>query len=260
MLAKLLSPAQDELLREERQAPGPPAGRPGPLRRRGRPPGRPRPLHRAARRAVPAGGRRRVQLPARAPSSTPWSANVAAGRRDAHDRRRSTCCSTARPQIAPGQGQRAARHHRAGAHPPRHPHRRHPGHQRHHPGARADHRASSSPGPTWSCSSRRPTVRSPRPSGRFSSRSAAGARRSSSSSTRSTSSSAAEVDEVRAFVADECARPARVQPRDLPGERPAGAEGEAGRAGRVGGEPLRGARALHRAPPSTRRAGFISSC
>ena len=42
------------------------------------------------------------------------------------------------------------------------------------------------------------------------------------------------------------ARAARLQPRDLSGQRAAGAARQAGRAAAVGGERLRGARALHR--------------
>ena len=161
-----------------------------------------------------------------------------------------------------------ARHHRAGPAAPRHPHRRHARHQRHHPRARGDHRRSSCRGPIWCCSSPPPIGRSPRPSAPSSSRSAAGARRSSSSSTRSTSSRArARSTRSATFVADNARGAARLQPRDLSGQRAAGAPrqagGAAGRGAASGFEALEryiattldapGPRAAQAAEPARRR-------
>ena len=57
---------------------------------------------------------------------------------------------------------------------------------------------------------------------------------------------ARSVEEVRAFVAEQRAGAARLQPRDLSGQRAAGAARQAGRAGGCGRRAVRGARALHR--------------
>ena len=63
-----------------------------------------------------------------------------------------------------------------------------------------------------------------------------------------------QVEEVTAFVARQRPRAARVQPRDLPGERPAGAAGETGRSDGLGGEPVRSAGTDTFATRSTRPA------
>ena len=91
-----------------------------------------------------------------------------------------------------------------------------PGHQRDHPRARGDHAefVPRSDLVLFVTSADRP---SPKPSARSSSRSATGARRSSSSSTRSTSwRASAQVEEVRAFVADNARALLGVSPEIFP--------------------------------------------
>ena len=61
---------------------------------------------------------------------------------------------------------------------------------------------------------------------------------------------AAELDEVLTFVGDAAERVARHEAAHLPGQRAAGGPRQAGRAGAVGGQPVRGAGAL---PPRLAR-------
>ena len=136
----------------------------------------------------------------------------------------------------------------------RHPHRRHAGHERHHPRARApDHRVRAARRSRAVRDLGRPAVhrdgaRVPRGDPRLGQedrgrrqqdRHLRAARRSSS--------------EVLAFVGDAARALLGVEAADLPGQRAAGARAPStGEPRAVGGEPVRGAGALH--PRRARRA------
>ena len=138
MLRRILNPNPGRAAGREPPAARRSAAGPGAVRRLGRGPGDPQAVGRAARRAVPAGGRRRVQRrQERLHQRPPGEQDPRGGGHPHHHAR-------PRHQIWRRRGPHAGRvgarrHHRAGRAAPGHQHRRHPRHQRHPPRARGDH-------------------------------------------------------------------------------------------------------------------------
>ena len=113
MLSKILTPAQDELLKDERRLLSRLQDDADQIRRRARASAGARPLDRAARRAVPARHRRRVQR--RQERVHQCAARQPGGRRRGHaDHRADQRAPVRRHHRAAGARVQPARHHRAG--------------------------------------------------------------------------------------------------------------------------------------------------